>query len=115
MTIPVPLDQLSATLERFGSAVLATLPAGTWPRVVTVDPYVDGLQLVVPAPPQTCLRHVGVNPLVTLYWATPQRHGYALIVDGWASVDGSDLRIRLDHAVLHRPSAHAEGPAAPAM
>ncbi len=113
MTIPIPLDRLSETLVHFGSAVLVTLREDTWPRVLTVDPYVDGDQVVVPSPNPSGLTHVAANPLVTLYWPSSEPHGYTLIVDGVATVAGKDLHIAPDHAVLHRPSAHSDGPAPP--
>lgn len=113
MTIPIPLDRLAETLWHFDSAVLVTLREGTWPRVLTVDPYVEGGLVVVPSPNPSGLKHVAANPLVTIYWPSPHRHGYTLIVDGIATVSGKDLHIEPDHAVLHRPSAHSDGPAPP--
>lgn len=113
MTIPIPLDRLAGTIEHFGSAVLVTLRRDTWPRVLTVDPYVDGDLVVVPSPNPSGLKHVAENPLVTLYWPSPEHHGHTLIVDGVATVSGKDVHIAPDHAVLHRPPAHADGPPPP--
>jgi hypothetical protein len=113
MTIAVPLDHLAATLERFGSAVLVSLPQDTWPRVLTVDPFLDGDEIVVPSPHEICLPFIQKNHLVTLMWPPLQQHGYALIVDGWGTVSGGDVRIKPDHAVLHRPPSHSDGPVTP--
>lgn len=111
MTIPVPLDRLERTLRRFGSATLIASRPGDWPRVVTVDPVVEGEDLLVPTPYENARAAVAAYPRVTLVWAPPQRHGFALIVDGTATVTGSDVRVVVDHAILHRPAAHADGPA----
>ncbi len=54
---------------------------------------------------------MAANPLVTLIWPTPQRHGFSLIVDGTATATDGGIGILVDHAVLHRPSSHADGPA----
>lgn len=111
MTIPVPLHRLAETLHQFGSAVLVTLPAGSWAKAHTVDPVVDGDALLVADAPGSAVRNVAANPLVTLAWQPLVRHGHTLLVDGRAEASGADLRIRVDHAILHRPAAHADGPA----
>ena len=111
MTILVPLEQLAATLEHFASASLVTLTADTWPKIHTVDPVVDGDALRVVSPAPSVYRNVATNPLVTLIWQPTVHHGHTLLVDGWAVTDGEALRIRIDHAMLHRPAAHADGPA----
>ncbi len=111
MTIPIPLEDLAATLPRFGSALLMVSRADDWPKLLTVDPYLDVEAVIVPSVPATILRHVAASPRVTLAWPPPERHGHTLIIDGWAAESDGDVRITVDHAVLHRPSAHADGPA----
>lgn len=111
MSIPVPVDRLEQTLRRFGSATLVASRPADWPRVVTVDPVVDGETLVVPTPFDSARKVAAEHPLVTLVWAPLEHHGYSLIVDGTATVAGTDIRVAVEHAILHRPSAHADGPA----
>ncbi len=48
MTIAIPIGELAATITRFGSAVLVVGRSGDWPRVLTVDPRMDGETVVVP-------------------------------------------------------------------
>lgn len=114
MTIPVPEEALAAVLTRFGSAVMVTPRAGSWSRVLTVDARVEstaaGVEVVLVSPHPAGLRRVAGGPLVTLVWPPLVHHGYSLVVDGWGRVDGDDIRVRLDHAVLHRPGAHSDGP-----
>lgn len=111
MTIPVSVAQLPAAMERFQSALLITTAAeGNWPRVITVDPVMDGEIMMVHCPHQSALARVRANRHVTLVWQPLERHGFTLIVDGWADVDGENLRVTIDHGMLHRPAAHEGGP-----
>lgn len=114
MSIEVPLEQLAEVVGRYGSAVLVTLPEGQHARLLTVDPVVDG-QVVVVSNPRSALANVAVNPRVTLYWPAVEHHGFALIVDGTGVAVGEDLQVEPEHAVLHRPKAHADGPEAPVV
>lgn len=113
MSIPVPMARLAETLACYNAGVLITSAGDTWPRVLTVEPGVVGDDLLIVAPHPEALRNVAANPLVTVVWQPREPRGYTLIVDGWASPAGDDLRIRLDHAVLHRPGAHSDGPPPP--
>lgn len=110
MTIPVSVAQLPAAMERFQSAVLITSAGDDWPRIITVDPVMDGEIMLVHCPHQSALARVRENRHVTLVWQPLQHHGMTLIVDGWADVDGETLRVTIDHGMLHRPAAHADGP-----
>lgn len=107
MTIPVSLAELPATLEQFASAVLITPRDGTWAHILTVDPVLDGDSFVV-ALPQPRTPAAGV-PL-TLIWTPTVRHGFTLVVDGLATYTDGQARLAIDHAMLHRPEAHADGP-----
>ncbi|MGD8214020.1 pyridoxamine 5'-phosphate oxidase [Aestuariimicrobium sp. Y1814] len=113
MSIEVQLDELAAVVARFGSAVLVTLPAGQHARLATVDPVVEGHTVVVRGARASALANVETNPRVTIYWPAVEHHGFALIVDGTGLAQGPDLRVTPDHAVLHRPREHADGPPAP--
>ncbi|MBE6483132.1 MAG: hypothetical protein E7Z94_12315 [Actinomyces ruminicola] len=114
MTIPVPDEALLAVLDRFGSAVMVTPRPDGWSRVLTVDARAEGtaggVEVVIVAPHPAGLRRVAENPLVTLVWPSPVHHGHSLVLDGWGRVDGEDIRVRPDHAVLHRPGTHSDGP-----
>lgn len=114
VSIPVPDEALIAVLARFGPAIMVTPRAGGWSRVLTVDARAEstdgGVELVVEAPHPAGLRRIAESPLVTLVWPAPVHHGHSLVVDGWGRVEGRDIRVRIDHAVLHRPGAHSDGP-----
>lgn len=114
MTIPVPVADLAPALERFDSATLVVSPPDTWPRVFTTDPEVVDGGLRLPSLPATVVSRALAHPRVTLVWQPRARHGHTLVVDGWAELADSgatgELRVRIDHAVLHRPSTHADGP-----
>ncbi|MGA4670070.1 pyridoxamine 5'-phosphate oxidase [Propionibacteriaceae bacterium Y1923] len=113
MTIDIPLDRLAEVVDRFDSAVLVTLPEGAHARLATVDPVVRGSTVVVTHARGSALANVAVNPRVTIMWPATEHHGFTLIVDGLGTAVGPDLEVEPDHAVLHRPRAHADGPAAP--
>lgn len=114
MTIPVPGEALAGVLARFGAAVMVTPRSGSWSRVLIVDAHAEttpaGVEIVVESPHPAGLRRVAAEPLVTLVWPPLVHHGHSLVVDGWGRVDGPDIRVRLDHAVLHRPGSHSDGP-----
>ena len=110
MTIPVPIERLAETIARFGPAVLVVPSPQGWPRIYTVDSHVAATELVIPAPMSSALDYVAQHPLVSVVWTPVVHHGFTLIVDGWARVEGDDLRVRIDHGVLHRPAAHDDGP-----
>lgn len=127
MSIPVPRESLEAVMATYGSALLVTLPdagvphpggerpRGTWPRVLTVDPQMDGDHVLITSLPPMFPAIMEAESRVTVAWPATQWHGYTLIVDGHATVSGDSVRITLDHAVLHRPATHADGPPPPSM
>lgn len=110
MSIPVDPADLRTALADFDSGHLITTSS---PRVkvVTVDPTVDDAgRLRVSGPGRGTVANIGANPLVTVVFAPRERHGYTLLVDGEALVEGEDVVITATGAVLHRPAAHADGP-----
>ncbi|MCE1180211.1 MAG: pyridoxamine 5'-phosphate oxidase [Micrococcales bacterium] len=113
MSIPVDLAQLAAVLEAYGSAYLLTTGPDGRVKVVTVDPAVEGELIRVPGCSGGTARNLGHNPAASLVWAPLERHGYTLIVDGTAATDAQGFVLTPEHAVLHRPSAHSDGPPAP--
>lgn len=114
MTILVPMEKLAAVVATFGSAQLLTQPGSGWVKVHTVDPVVvegpNGVAVRVDAEWGSSRRNAEANPQVTLVWASPFRHGWTLLLDGWASVEGEAVIIVPDHAMLHQPGAHSDGP-----
>lgn len=113
MTIPIAAADVAATVQNFDAAILVATTPGGWPKVLTVDPHVEGEVVVIPAPQPSALSYVAREPRVTLVWPTRQHHGFSLIVDGMGTVAGQDVRVAIDHAVLHRPPSHADGPSWP--
>ena len=112
MSIPVAVEDLAPTLERFGAAFLMTTdPAATPARVKVVSArprLVDGL-LLLGAPGRGSLVNVSANEAVTLLWPPLRADDFSLIVDGAAEVVGETLRVRPTSVVLHRPVAADPG------
>jgi len=110
MSIPVDPAELRAACADFGSAFLLSTSS---PRikVVVTDPEVaeDGCVRIA-APGGGTLANLARNPQVTLAFWPLAHHGHALLVDGTATVEGDDVVVVPEHAVLHRPAAHAAGP-----
>lgn len=112
MTIPVPFDQLEATLTEFDHAYLITLRAdGGFVKILTVDPFVRDDRLVVAPVRESVRANVAGDSRVTLVWPPRRFHGFSLIADGTGSLTDESIEIEVDHAMLHRPSEHADGPA----
>lgn len=111
MSIPVDPKDLRTACEDFTSAFLLSTSS---PRikVVVTDPQVaeDGT-VRLPNPGGGTLANLTENAAVTLAFWPREHHGYALLVDGAARVDGDDVVVVPEHAVLHRPAAHAGGSA----
>lgn len=113
MSIPVDVVDLARALTDFGAGYLLTVSDHGRVKAVTVEPeLVDGA-LVVSGPGRGSCANVAANPAVTLLFPPPEPRGFTLLVDGTAEVAGDDVRVVPEHAVLHRPAAHADGPPAP--
>ena len=108
MSIKVDIGDLAGAMAERGSGYLLTT-ASPSVKVVTVDPVLDGDVVRIAGPGGGTLRNLGVNPAVTLVFPPAERHGYTLLVDGSAVVDGDDVVVTPATAVLHRPAAHADG------
>ncbi len=112
MSIPVAVSDLNTALADCAGYLLSAA-AGGRVKAVTVEPRVlDGL-LRVNGPGRGSLANVGANAQVTLLFPPLAQRGYTLLVDGEAVVDGEDVLVTPLTAVLHRPAAHSDGPAAP--
>lgn len=114
MSIPVDPADLHQALGDFDSGYLLST-SSPQVKVVTVDPLAgaDGT-LRIAGPGRGTLRNLADNPVVTLVFPPRERHGYTLLVDGTAALDGpDDVVVTASAAVLHRPAAHADGPVPP--
>lgn len=105
MSIPVPLAELAEAMARYGFAYLLTADGGR-PHAVAVNPVIEGDELVMGGGRRT-RAHAGAQPEVALVWPPVEVGGYSLIVDGSATVEGEQVRVRPSHAVLHRPADRA--------
>ena len=106
MSIPVDLADLARTLEQYGPGYLLST-AGESVKAVSADPVLSDGVVVVAGPGGGSLRNVTANATVTLLFPPREEHGYTLLVDGTAAIDGDDVRVTPGHAVLHRPADHA--------
>lgn len=109
MSVPVPIHDLAAALERFDSGFLLSTTGGKV-KVVTVDPVcVDGV-LRIGDPGRGTAGNIAENPAVTLAFSPRKPHDHALLIDGTATLgaDGAVV-VQPETAVLHRPAAHAGG------
>lgn len=113
MSIPVDPTELHRAVADFDSGYLLTT-SSPQVKVVTVDPVAaaDGT-LRIADPGKGTLGNLEANAAVTVVFPPRERHGYTLLVDGTASVDGEDVVVAATGAVLHRPAAHADGPVPP--
>lgn len=107
MSIPVDPADLRTALADFDSGYLLST-ASPRVKVVTVDPVVDDAgRLRITGPGRGTLANLAENPVVTVVFAPRERHGYSLLVDGTAEVEGEDVVVHASAAVLHRPASHA--------
>ncbi len=104
MSIKVEMGQLAETITQHDYAYLLS-PGGARPHVVQVSPVVEPTGLHLPTPGRSALRLASEHPAVTVLFPPRSPGGYSLIVDGVAEREGDNLRVAVDHAVLHRPAA----------
>lgn len=116
MSIPVDLDDLAQALAGQAPGYLLTSLDGAV-RAVSAEPEVaDGALRITDAGRRTCA-NIAANPAVTLLFPPREEHGYALLVDGTATLEGEGegetVTVTPTGAVLHRPRRHADGPPPP--
>jgi hypothetical protein len=109
VSIPVDIGDLEKALQEFSSGYLLTTTDGRV-KVVTVDPELSEGELRIASPGRGTLGNLATNPVVTLVFPPREPHGYTLLVDGTAEVDGDLVAVAPATAVLHRPASHADGP-----
>ncbi|MGB8861496.1 MAG: hypothetical protein WCC60_19735, partial [Ilumatobacteraceae bacterium] len=103
MSIPVPLDDLAATLAAY-----------PWGYLVTVGDEVRAHLLAVPTDLRDGVLHasagrstranLAVRPEATMVFPHPTAGGYSLLLDGTALVAGDAVTFTPLHAILHRPA-----------
>lgn len=110
MSVRVELDQLARTMAEYGAGYLLTVSDDGRPHAVAVDPVLADGRVVADAAGRRTRANVEVRAGVTLLFPPPQPGGYSLIVDGRGVVEGEQVTVEVEHAVLHRPADHATGP-----
>ena len=106
MSVPVPLDELAETVERFGlHPYLVTVAEDGRPRTTSVTVKWHRSLLMIGAGRRTA-ENVSANEQVALLWPAPVPGEHALIVDGWAAVHDSPetnlvVFVQPGKAVLH--------------
>jgi hypothetical protein len=113
MSIPVDVADLARALEDFGAGYLLSTSANGRVKAVTVEPEVTDGVLVVTGPGRGSTANIAANPTVTLLFPPREPGGFTLLVDGTAEVADEVAHVTPETAVLHRPAAHSDGPAAP--
>jgi hypothetical protein len=106
MSIPVDTAALAEAVDRYGAAafLLSSAPRGG-PHAVAVRVAWDGTALTTRAG-NTSRTNISGRAEVTLLWPPVGEDDYSLIVDGTASVEGTDgVRVSPVRAVLHRNPA----------
>ena len=109
MSIPVPVEELGDTVERFGpTPFLLTTSDDGRPHATHVVVAVDGAVLSCPLGRRTA-RNGLARPKVSLLWPPAEPGGYSLIVDGDIAVAGDPEEdptgaVTATKAVLHRPA-----------
>ena len=109
MSLVVSLADLPAAIDtQIGWCYLLTVSDDAQPRVVAVAPTwnSDGA-LCVDVGKRTAANLLA-RPDVSMVWPPAESHGYSLIADGTATVEGLSVIFRPATAVLHR-SAISEG------
>lgn len=109
MSIPVEVEELADTVERYGPACfLMTTSDDGRPHATHVGVTVDGAAITCELGRRTA-RNGLARPLVSFLWPPHEPGGYSLIVDGEIAVSGTPGddavgTITATKAVLHRPA-----------
>ncbi|MBW0102744.1 hypothetical protein [Pseudonocardia sp. KRD291] len=110
MSIKVETGSIAETMEGFVFAYLLTLGTAPRPHVVAVGVSAAGGSLRVSEVGRSSRRNIEGNDAVTLLWPPREDGGYSLIVDGSASLQGDEVVVVPERAVLHRPAPDAPAP-----
>ena len=113
MSLAGEVTRLAEPVGGLGPGYLLTLSPQARVEVLRVDVRGEGALLVASGPSPGSGANLAANPAVTLVFAPAQPHGFSLIVDGVGRAVGDDFEVTPESAILHRPSAHADGPPPP--
>src|SRR5687767_14818861 len=106
MSIPVSLGELPEQVSRFGSTpYLITVAPDSTPHAASVVLVMEDGRLKGGCGRQTAA-NIRQNDVVALLWPAPAPGQHALIVDGWADVQGRPdvglvVLIQPSSAILH--------------
>lgn len=106
MSIPVPLRELPEQVARFGSTpYLVTVASDSTPHAASIAVVMEDGILKAGCGRQTAA-NIRQNDAVALLWPAPAPGQHALIVDGWADVQGRpdlglSVVIQPSKAILH--------------
>ena len=112
MSIPVDVADLARALDDFDAGYLLSTSDGRV-KAVTVEPDVVDGALRIPGPGRGSSANITANEAVTVLFPPREKHGYTLLVDGTATIEGGPDGVAVVTpltAVLHRPASHADGP-----
>jgi hypothetical protein len=102
VSVPVAIDRLREEVSRFGEhPFILTVSDTGRPHAVSATVAWDGDELIGGCGRSTAA-NAGARPEISLLWPPVEAGGYSLIVDGTASVDEQQIRLRPAKAVLHR-------------
>lgn len=103
MSVAVTLDELEGRLAFHPWGYLVTVADDLRARLLAVPTVFAEGTLRMDAGPRTRANAVA-RPAVTMVFPPVDAGGYSLIVDGTAAVDGEELVVTAESAVLHRPA-----------
>ena len=102
VSVPVALDRLRDEVTRFGThPFILTVSDSGRPHAVSATTAWDGDDLIAGCGRSTA-SFATARPEISLLWPPIEPEGYSLIVDGTATVDDQQIRLRPAKAVLHR-------------
>lgn len=109
VSVPVELEALADEVAaRRPQALLLSVNEDERPHAVAVEVTWDAGRLRVGAGSRTSANVAG-RPGVTVLWPALEPGAYSLIVDGSATVEGSEAVVTPGRAVLHRTPVGAGG------
>jgi hypothetical protein len=109
MTVKVEIGELARTIGDYGFAYLVTVGDDGHAHVLSVWPELADSGLLVDGVGRHSQANATARPDVTLVWPPTDPSGFSLLVDGTATVDGSDITVVPTKAILHRPAAGPDG------
>jgi hypothetical protein len=109
MSVGVELDRLHEEVARFGARpYLLTVSDDGRPHATSVTVAFEGDALVAGVGRRSAA-NVLDRPAISMLWSPIDDGGFSLIVDGTGSVDGEQVTLRPEKAILHRQRADGPG------